>query len=289
MDSRFNQTSTKHHQTNQQPIKPLSGLSSQPFQQQANSPHTLPPLQAQYAVPALTQSLPGQFSAPSTPRTPHTPGPASAPSHSGNFPYIAPQPPPLARAHQSQASYSQLVEPLQGHQATAPTSSSYLPPQSTALGPRPSQSQLPLLQPMPAGGFNQQTSSQSDYPPVSLLPEPPSLTGLGPHPFSNNDPRIGYEPTHVVGSQGRRGILPSAPGRAAAVTGEPGTTAKNAAIPPKDADGKFPCPHCNKTYLHAKHLKRHLLRRELQSSEFYPGPLLILNRYWRSPLHVYLM
>ncbi|EGD98513.1 hypothetical protein TESG_05885, partial [Trichophyton tonsurans CBS 112818] len=31
-------------------------------------------------------------------------------------------------------------------------------------------------------------------------------------------------------------------------------------IPAKDADGKFPCPHCNKTYLHAKHLKRHLLR-----------------------------
>ncbi|KAL2165878.1 hypothetical protein VTG60DRAFT_3692 [Thermothelomyces hinnuleus] len=31
-------------------------------------------------------------------------------------------------------------------------------------------------------------------------------------------------------------------------------------IPQKDANGKFPCPHCTKTYLHAKHLKRHLLR-----------------------------
>ena len=70
------------------------------------------------------------------------------------------------------------------------------------------------------------------------------------------------EPTHVVGSQGRRGILPSAPGRAAAPTA--GTTAAStkSLIPAKDADGKFPCPHCNKTYLHAKHLKRHLLRRE---------------------------
>lgn len=28
----------------------------------------------------------------------------------------------------------------------------------------------------------------------------------------------------------------------------------------KDADGKFPCLTCNKTYLHAKHLKRHMLR-----------------------------
>ncbi|KAK2791393.1 hypothetical protein FQN51_002219 [Onygenales sp. PD_10] len=65
--------------------------------------------------------------------------------------------------------------------------------------------------------------------------------------------------TQVVGSQGRRGILPSVPGRAAAITnGANGT--KSTTIPAKDADGKFPCPHCNKTYLHAKHLKRHLLR-----------------------------
>jgi len=68
------------------------------------------------------------------------------------------------------------------------------------------------------------------------------------------------QPTHVVGSQGRRGILPSAPGRPAAPTGT--GASKNAVIPQKDADGKFPCPHCTKTYLHAKHLKRHLLRRK---------------------------
>jgi len=67
-------------------------------------------------------------------------------------------------------------------------------------------------------------------------------------------------PTHVVGSQGRRGILPSAPGRPAVTATGTGST-KNAMIPAKDADGKFPCPHCTKTYLHAKHLKRHLLRR----------------------------
>ncbi|KAI1839301.1 hypothetical protein JX266_014488, partial [Neoarthrinium moseri] len=66
------------------------------------------------------------------------------------------------------------------------------------------------------------------------------------------------QPTHVVGSQGRRGILPSAPGRPAAPTG-PGA-GKSTVIPQKVADGKFPCPHCTKTYLHAKHLKRQLLR-----------------------------
>ena len=68
-------------------------------------------------------------------------------------------------------------------------------------------------------------------------------------------------PTHVVGSQGRRGILPSAPGRPNAPVSGSGQATKNM-IPQKDADGKYPCPHCNKTYLHAKHLKRHLLRRE---------------------------
>lgn len=67
--------------------------------------------------------------------------------------------------------------------------------------------------------------------------------------------------THVVGSQGRRGILPSAPGRAAVATSSVNGSSKSAVMPTKDADGKFPCPNCNKTYLHAKHLKRHLLRR----------------------------
>ncbi|KAL8904059.1 MAG: hypothetical protein Q9207_003520 [Kuettlingeria erythrocarpa] len=67
-------------------------------------------------------------------------------------------------------------------------------------------------------------------------------------------------PTHVVGSQGRRGILPSANGRPAAVVNGSAATQKPASTPAKDAEGKFPCEHCPKNYLHAKHLKRHLLR-----------------------------
>ncbi|KAI4244163.1 MAG: hypothetical protein L6R40_003147 [Gallowayella cf. fulva] len=50
------------------------------------------------------------------------------------------------------------------------------------------------------------------------------------------------QPIHVVGSQGRRGAPKAAP------------------VPVKDSEGKFPCEHCNKNYLHAKHLKRHMLR-----------------------------
>ena len=74
------------------------------------------------------------------------------------------------------------------------------------------------------------------------------------------------QPTHVVGSQGRRGILPSAAGRPAAIAGANTSGQKAAPTPEKDCEGKYPCPHCAKTYLHAKHLKRHLLRR------MYPMP-----------------
>lgn len=75
---------------------------------------------------------------------------------------------------------------------------------------------------------------------------------------------VGRDPTrtHVVGSQGRRGILPSAPGRPPVMPNGINGSPKGNAIPVKDADGKFPCPNCTKTYLHAKHLKRHMLRRE---------------------------
>jgi hypothetical protein len=92
-------------------------------------------------------------------------------------------------------------------------------------------------------------------------------------------------PTHVVGSQGRRGILPSAPGRPTVSATGTGST-KNAVIPAKDADGKFPCPHCTKTYLHAKHLKRHLLRRKLEFYMQLTKPLTAKYRYRRPSLYV---
>ena len=87
----------------------------------------------------------------------------------------------------------------------------------------------------------------------------PSLTGTGQMGQQASFVQNEEAPTHVVGSQGRRGILPSAPGRPNPQS-QGSTQSSKSMIPQKDADGKFPCPHCNKTYLHAKHLKRHLLR-----------------------------
>lgn len=94
------------------------------------------------------------------------------------------------------------------------------------------------------------------------MPQPGMNSPYGQSPLVAQQSMMpdGDQPTHVVGSQGRRGILPSAPGRPAAPAAGTGPTKSQ--IPQKDADGKFPCPHCTKTYLHAKHLKRHLLRRK---------------------------
>ena len=107
----------------------------------------------------------------------------------------------------------------------------------------------------------------------NILPMPPRGNGKPSLSLGTNMNQLNAaqepQPTHVVGSQGRRGILPSAAGRPAAVAGANTSGQKAAPTPPKDAEGKYPCPHCTKNYLHAKHLKRHLLRREYSSTRSY--------------------
>ncbi|KAH7394697.1 hypothetical protein BKA66DRAFT_567061 [Pyrenochaeta sp. MPI-SDFR-AT-0127] len=79
-----------------------------------------------------------------------------------------------------------------------------------------------------------------------------SYPSLYPHPhvLPNQEP----EPIHVVGQQGRRGVPLRRPGLPAPAAGKAPTTVS------KNAEGKYDCPHCNKTYLRLKYLKRHFLR-----------------------------
>ena len=146
-----------------------------------------------------------------------------------------------------------------------------LPPASMLPQPQSQQPQYPnsqTPQPTRQGGYQQ---------PLAPAPPRPSLDHMGssyPHPDQRQwsgaegipgmSSEVGRDPTrtHVVGSQGRRGILPSAPGRPPVTQNGLNGSPKGGQIPQKDADGKFPCPNCTKTYLHAKHLKRHMLRRE---------------------------
>jgi hypothetical protein len=227
------------------PYSSLPGISPHQLQQSSSlPPHTLPPLQASQNA---MQSLYG--SAPHTPRTPATPNTPGSANTMGNFPQIGGQ----SRGYQMMPSnnYQQPPQPYR-------TSSSMMPQSSTAMShpqpiaPAPAQSRLPqTLRPMPPNGLQHLGGMPSSYGQNNMM----QLQEMEP-------------PTHVVGSQGRRGILPSAPGRPAVTATGTGST-KNAMIPAKDADGKFPCPHCTKTYLHAKHLKRHLLRRTYKQFSIY--------------------
>ena len=169
------------------------------------------------------------------------------------------QPPMYSTQATAYPSYvTQAPHPSYGHALPHfPTSSSLLASAAPAMpmtqGYATPTSAFPQLRPMPAPTS---TSTQG-------LAMPHAYVANSPFGFPNpNDESDMQQRTHVVGSQGRRGILPSAEGKPAAVASNGGATAKTTVIPPKDADGKFPCPHCSKTYLHGKHLKRHLLRRE---------------------------
>jgi hypothetical protein len=150
--------------------------------------------------------------------------------------------------------------PLQGGASSAPPEASAFahtapgnPPRT--LHPPPS---YPAVQPGSAAIAGPQHYGHMQ--PNSILPrltQPPHLSNIMANsPYVQRE----QEPTHVVGQQGRRGILPSAAGRP--------TPNGKMAIPPKNEEGKFPCPHCTKTYLHAKHLKRHMLRRKLVPIKF---------------------
>ncbi|PNS14646.1 hypothetical protein CAC42_1668 [Sphaceloma murrayae] len=253
--SGFNQMGS-HQQQQQQsqpqqqpPFSAFPTMQAHPQQQQQHAPQhensTLPPLQP--AAHANYGHLPPLYTGVShsaSPHNPHTPAVNSAVSHTpSNFstmstPVTAGSMPPPSTSYMSSAS---------GYATSQPSSTNS--PHPTAL---PSAGRLQDIRPMPpAANFN---SPMSPFPPFSNAAAM-AQQGNG-HQYI---PSQESEPTHVVGSQGRRGILPSVPGRAPAPSSINTVSAKSL-IPTKDADGKFPCPHCNKTYLHAKHLKRHLLR-----------------------------
>ena len=167
-------------------------------------------------------------------------------------PYI---PNGVPQANSPNSAYAQHQRSLSSTQAYSSQASNAQPYQPY-LPSHTASARLPDIRPMPAGGLNDPSSLASTHKILS------PLNSLSLHDGQE------VQPTHVVGSQGRRGILPSAVGRPAAVPIGSANGQKTANIPAKDAEGKFPCPHCAKTYLHAKHLKRHLLRRKCRLIRF---------------------
>ena len=245
MESHFNQGyMSSYPQGNQQPpnLASFGNLSAQSHHPESPAHPTLPPLQSQnggYQFGNLSYNHPANQS--HTPTTPHTPVTSSMTGNNANaFTHASPSN-PQPGSMLPPSSFSQPYPMSQSLQYSSSTATS-MPPTTSSAG-------LPQIRPMPPGGLGG---------PMGGLPSLTSTGQLGQQPsFVQNE----EAPTHVVGSQGRRGILPSAPGRPNPPSSGATQNTKSM-IPQKDADGKFPCPHCNKTYLHAKHLKRHLLRRK---------------------------
>lgn len=216
-------------------------------QYQVSQAQTLPPLQPHQMNPMGSHNFLAQPFRPEMSRYPSASGPPLASDRYTPTSHVAPQ----STIHSLPPS-SFLAQPGQQF----PTSQNFLPTTSAAqsypqpIAPAPPRDTRSDLNSLPPASFSQAENKAGVWSAPENLP---SSSAFAPKDQGR---------THVVGSQGRRGILPSAPGRAAAVGNGVNGNSKNAAVPAKDAEGKFPCPHCNKTYLHAKHLKRHLLRRE---------------------------
>lgn len=208
-------------------------------QQNLQAAHTLPPLTVEsHAASAYgNDTYPARTALqPSLMTSPHEQA-----SQPGSYPIYAPTANTFYNGHGQSAHFSQASQNQQLNQLSRPSSVNGIP--QTVYTSASTPARLPELLPMPPRGAGK-----------------PSLS-LGTH-INQLDGAEEPQPTHVVGSQGRRGILPSAAGRPAAIAGASTSGHKAAPTPPKDAEGKYPCAHCTKSYLHAKHLKRHLLRRK---------------------------
>ncbi len=124
-----------------------------------------------------------------------------------------------------------------------------LRPQPIAAAPTTASGWVPaILCPVPVGGLMSQLEMNFPYGQNRLILQTSMV------------------PTHAAGSQGRGGILPGA--LDTSVRPSAGKAQEVDWVPQKVVDGRFPCPHCTKTYLRAKHLKRHLLRRKSRLLSF---------------------
>ncbi len=207
---------------------------------------TLPPLSQNYSLHySHDQSSHGGHSSQAS----YTSSNITASSQSPSYVAYSSQVPNQYNARTSYSQAPRHLPPSQGYSSLGLNASLHQAFSSSAT----QSGKLADIRPMP-------TSGMTDQPLVSSMPRMASHPSLAELSTSQEE-----EPTHVVGSQGRRGTLPSANGRPVAVADSKGPTAATAGLKKDANDGKWPCEHCNKRYLHAKHLKRHLLRREFEA------------------------
>lgn len=232
--------------------RPLSAASPNPSQ--------LPPLNASFPSSSSTSYLP-----PLADRSGHPshqqPQHQSFPSDKSNLPQLG---------HQQQFGtlQSQQYNPYTTpYQHNASQQHYPAPPAFAGIDSHNNSSNAPTQNFSASHTSQPQPIVESHHQQPNLLPpfnpQPPQPSQQLPQPNTSSRPADRHRPVPVVGSQGRRGILPSAPGRPSVSTTMDGSMrgqmANNAV---KQSDGKYACQFCPKTYLHLKHLKRHHLRRK---------------------------
>src|ERR1700760_1806329 len=193
MDNQFNPPYIPPYPPgNQQPpnLASFGNLSAQSHQQESPSHPTLPPLQSPnggYQFGNLSFAHPASQA--QTPNTPHTPVTSSIPGSNANaYAHMSPtNPQPGSMLPPS--SFGQPF-PMSQPMPYPPSSATSMPPSSTSIG-------LPTIRPMPPGGVGGNMNGLPGLSPGGQVGQQPS--------FMQNE----EAPTHVVGSQGRRGILPS--------------------------------------------------------------------------------
>lgn len=229
--------------------RPLSAASPNPSQ--------LPPFNASFPSSSTTSYLP-PLADRSGPQSHQQPQHHSFPSDKSNLPQFGHQQQFGTLQSQQYNSYTQPYHHNASQQYPPPPTFAGADNRNSNTNSQPQNfSSSHTSQPQPLVESNHQQPNL--LPPFN--PQPPQQSQQLPQP--NTSSRPAEKPVPVVGSQGRRGILPSAPGRpsvsANLESSMRGQMANNAV---KQLDGKYACQYCPKTYLHLKHLKRHHLRRK---------------------------
>lgn len=220
------------------PTQPLeTQRSSMGVQEAHSSPQTLPPFSSYNHILSLTYQHEPDHQGPLVAGLQLSTSLADSYSaFSNNAQHTVP-------SYSSQPTYTQFQRPFvlpQPYSLQSSNAEAFQPCRSFGN----SQGRLPAICPIPECLKAHSSPPSTHWPSLSS----PFQLNIPPHPI------------HVVGFQGRRGNIPCEDPALTAIDQHSGGQGC-VHVPIKDKNGKYPCTCCAKTYLHAKHLKRHMLRR----------------------------
>ncbi|KAK9341315.1 hypothetical protein LIPSTDRAFT_180534 [Lipomyces starkeyi NRRL Y-11557] len=101
---------------------------------------------------------------------------------------------------------------------------------------------------------------------ISTTSEPSPSSSSAQSPYSTSTPVLATSRPAQNQNQKRAARRPTLTSSRSAPSVSQTQSLTVGVAPTKNAAGKFPCTECSRSYLHAKHLKRHMLRRKCNRS-----------------------